>query len=205
MMLKEKLLEQLKDGSVPQNIIKAFANVKRENFIPEEFALNAYDDIPIPLDGAESSISQPTTIALMLQLLDVQENSKVLEIGSGCGYVLALLSELAQKGEIFGIEIKTNIAAISKKNLADKEKVHIFNLDGSTGLPDQAPFDKIIISASAPDIGTVYQILDQLNDPGILVAPVKDSLIQIKKKDKKIEKVEFPGFAFVPLIKKDFP
>jgi protein-L-isoaspartate(D-aspartate) O-methyltransferase len=206
-MQKELLLAQFRRSGIPEPVIKAFAQVRREDFVPDEFALHAYDDVPIPLPEAESSLSQPSTAALMLQLLDVRPKQRILEIGSGSGFVLALLAELAIEGEIFGVEINTRLAALSKKRLLHLPQVHVFNLDGSLGLPqqaEQAPFDRILISASAPDLGTIYQILDQLKDPGILVAPVKDSLFQIKKTNRKIEKIEFPGFRFVKLVKKEF-
>lgn len=206
-MQKDILLEKLKAGGFSEEIIKAFAEVDREEFVPDEFKIHAYDNIPIPLGETEASISPPTTIATMLQLLDVKKTDSVLEIGSGSGYVLALLAKIAPLGNIYGVEINTKLATDSRKRLTEHENVHIFNLDGSKGFPQQASqsqFDKIILSASAPDIGTVYQMLDQLKEDGILVAPVKDSIVQIKKTDRKIEKHEFPGFAFVKLIKKEF-
>ncbi|MDP3882184.1 MAG: protein-L-isoaspartate O-methyltransferase [Nanoarchaeota archaeon] len=198
---KEKLLQSLRANKFSDNIIEAFSAVPREKFVPEEFAVNSYDDLALPLNEVGSTLSQPSVIAIMLQLLEVKEEDKILEIGSGCGYVLSLLSHLAKKGEIYGVEINTRLAADSIKTLEGDKKIKVFNTDGSLGLPSHAPYDRILISASAQDLTTVYQILDQLKDPGIMVAPVKDSLFQIKKINKKLEKHEFPGFLFVPLVK----
>jgi protein-L-isoaspartate(D-aspartate) O-methyltransferase len=200
-MNKLSLLEKLRQSNVPDSIISAFGRVNREEFIPEEFLNNAYDDVPIPLAEPESSISQPSTIALMLQLLEISPTNKILEIGSGSGYVLSILSELSFFGKIYGLEINPNLAISSIKKLSNKKNIIILNRDGYQGLPSQAPFDKILISASAQDMSVIYNLLDQLKDPGILVAPIKDSLWQIIKKDKKIEKHEFPGFRFVKLVK----
>jgi protein-L-isoaspartate(D-aspartate) O-methyltransferase len=199
-MNKNSLLEHLNKSKVPQNIINAFEKVNREDFIPEEFLLSAYDDIPIPLPEPGSTLAQPSTIALMLQLLDVKPWSKVLEIGSGSGYVLKLLSNLTNQ-KIYGAEINTKMASDSIKHLKDEKRITIFNVDGSNGLPSQAPFDRILISASAPDLATIYGMIDQLNESGILVAPVQDSLVQMIKNGKNIEKHEFPGFRFVKLVK----
>jgi protein-L-isoaspartate(D-aspartate) O-methyltransferase len=200
-MTKESLLIELRKKGVSVEILQAFAVVKREDFVPEEFILHAYDDVPIPLSERESSLSQPSTIAFMLQLLDPSSESKVIEIGSGSGYVLALLAELCPKATVYGVEINTKLAINSTKKLSQNPRITIFNTDGSNGLLPQAPFNRILMSAASPDLGTVYSLIDQLSDPGILVAPVKDSLVQIIKKDKKIEKHEFPGFSFVKLIK----
>ncbi len=200
---KEKLLESLRRQRFSPKIIEAFAKIEREKFVPEEFIENAYDDVTIPLPGDGSTISQPSTIATMLQLLEINQNSKILEIGAGSGYVLALMSQIAPEGEIYGVEIKTSLAARSQRMLSDNPKIKIFNADGSLGLSQCAPYDRILISASAPNLETVYQILDQLKDEGILVAPVQESLFQIKKAGNQIQKHEFKGYLFVPLIKKE--
>lgn len=139
----------------------------------------------------------------MLSLLDLQPNHKVLEIGSGSGYTLALLSEIVGQGEVYGLEIIKKLAVLSKKRLLQRKRTHIINKEGSVGLAQQAPFDRIIVSAASPDIATIYNLLDQLNEDGIIVAPVKESIFQIKKSKGQLEKKEFPGFLFVPLVKKE--
>ena len=134
MVPKEELLSKLRELGFSEKIVGAFAFVKRENFLPEQYLGYAYDDIAIPLEEGSSSISQPSTIALMLKLLDIQNSDSVLEIGSGSGYVLALLSALTPNGKIYGVEIKTEFTAV-KKRLADRENVKIFSVDGSRDFP----------------------------------------------------------------------
>ena len=199
-MDKQQLLESLKSEGFPNEIVTAFAKVKREDFIPEQYQYLAYEDMALPLENG-ATISQPYTIAFMLNLLELQpnKNQKILEIGSGSGYVLALISEIIKKGKIYGIEIISSLANKSKKLLKRDKKITILNKDGSNGLPEKAPFDRILISASANEIPShLYQ---QLKNNGILVAPVRDSIFQIRKKNKKIEIKEFPGFVFVPLVR----
>lgn len=198
-MNKDELLESLKKKGYSERIISAFQAVKREDFVPQHLVGYAYEDLALPvMDG--STLSQPSTIAFMLDLLEPKENSKVLEIGSGSGYVLALLSEIIKKGKIYGIEIIKELGIKSKEYLKDKKNVEVIIRDGSEGLPEFAPFDRIIISASCPEVPR--HLLLQLADDGILVAAVRQSIFQIRKKDGKSTEKEFPGFAFVPLIRK---
>ena len=199
-MDKQQLLESLKSEGFPNEIVTAFAKVKREDFIPEQYQYLAYEDMALPLENG-ATISQPYTIAFMLNLLELQpnKNQKILEIGSGSGYVLALISAIIKKGKIYGIEIIPSLANKSKKLLKKDKKIKILNKDGSNGLPDKAPFDRILISASANEIPT--NLYPQLKNNGILVAPVRDSIFQIRKKNKKIEIKEFPGLVFVPLVR----
>ena len=104
-MNKTQLLNSLKQKGFSQQILNAFESVKREDFIPQELKSNAYEDIPLPI-GKGQTISQPYTIAIMLSLLDLKKSQKVLEIGSGCGYVLALISKIVgDNGEV--LELKS--------------------------------------------------------------------------------------------------
>lgn len=201
-MNKEELIAHLKKKGFHDSIIDAFGKVKREDFLPEHLVLYAYEDISLPIDEGHT-ISQPSTIAFMLELLNLKENQKILEIGSGSGYVLAILSEISLGAEVYGIEIKTKVASQSKLRLEKYSDTHVIIKDGAQGLEQKAPFDRILISAASPDIATIYNLLDQLKEDGILVAPVKDSIFQIRKVNNQIEKIEFPGFSFVPLVKKE--
>ncbi len=198
-MDKQQLLENLKSWAFPNEIVTAFNKVKRENFIPEQYQNLAYEDIALPLENG-ATISQPYTIAFMLNLLELQpnKNQKILEIGSGSGYVLALISTIIKKGKIYGIEIISSLADKSKKLLKEDKKITILNKNGSNGLPEKAPFDRILISASANEIPT--KLYPQLKNDGILVTPVNNSIFKIRKKNEKIEIKEFPGFVFVPLV-----
>jgi protein-L-isoaspartate(D-aspartate) O-methyltransferase len=198
MMKKQDLLDSLGKKGFPNEIVKSFDNVRREDFIPEGLEHYAYEDLALPL-GDGSTISQPYTIAFMLSLLELKQGQKILEIGSGSGYVLALISEAIKDGKVYGIEINKTLAIKSKKQLENYPTIQIFNRSGFSGLPDLAPFDRILISASCPDMRVPYNLLEQLKDDGILVAPIKTSIFKIKKTPEKTIKEEHPGFTFVPL------
>lgn len=197
-MEKEILIENLKKQGYSDAIILAFDKVKREEFVPQFLIGYSYDDIALPIEEG-STISQPSTIAFILNLLDLHQNQKIMEIGSGSGYVLALISEIIKNGKVCGLEINQKLAIKSKSILSKNSNIDIITKSGEQGLPDLAPFDRILISASAPDMRIPYNLLDQLADPGIMVVPVKQSIFQIKKENGKITKKEFPGFLFVPI------
>lgn len=198
-MGKTELINSLKKHGFPENVIGAFANVQREDFVLEKFRSMAYEDIALPL-GSEQTISQPYTIAFMLGLLKLKDRQKILEIGSGSGYVLALIFEISKDSEIYGVERIRELAEKSERILKRKgySDITIFHGDGSKGLKEKAPFDRILVSASAKEIPK--QLVEQLVEGGVLVAPVKDSIFQIKKKEDGEDVNEFPGFVFVPLI-----
>ncbi len=221
-MDKSLLIDSLRRQNCEESIISAFQKVRREDFLPEHLKPYAYEDIALPLEDG-STTSQPSTIAFMLSLLDLNQNQKVLEIGSGSGYVLALISEIKKSfhedlglldaqdaksskrhldiikdGKIYGLEINKNLAVKSANILKKDSNVIIFNRSGSIGLPDFAPFDRILVSASFRDMRIPYQIAEQLKESGVLVAPVKSSIFKIKKTRGKLEEKEYYGFAFVP-------
>lgn len=197
-MYKETLIKALKSHKFPDKIINAFKKVKREDFIPLSIRQYAYDDNALPLEKG-ATISQPYTIAFMLSLLELRDSQKILEIGSGSGYVLALINEISKKSKMYGIEIISSLAEKSKQIFKNNKNIIILNTNGSLGLPQKAPFDRILISAASEKIPE--HLFNQLKDPGILVAPVQNSIWKIKKQNKKTTKKEFPGFVFVPLIK----
>jgi protein-L-isoaspartate(D-aspartate) O-methyltransferase len=202
-MNKTQLLQSLRSQGFSKEIIKAFSKVRRENFLPKNLKQNAYEDTALPI-GQGQTISQPYTIAVMLSLLELKKRQKVLEIGSGCGYVLALLSVLVgKKGEVYGIERIKELADSSRKNLMDYRNVSVHNKSGVNGLPEKKPFDRIIISAGCSKVPE--KLAFQLKERGILVAPVgashEKSIMQFKKiKNELVLKKEIHSFAFVPLI-----
>lgn len=203
-MTKEALLESMKERGIPQNVIDAFSKIEREDFIPADMERMAYDDIPLPIGKAQTT-SQPYTIALMLSLLDLKPGQKVLEIGSGSGFVLALISELVEKdGRVFGVELVKDIAKKSRKNLSGIRNVKVYNRNGAQGLPEFAPFDRILISAALRDVPE--KIMSQLKVKGILVAPKgsrfeQEIFVMERKSQKEFEmKKRLPGFVFVPFI-----
>ncbi|MBR9702138.1 protein-L-isoaspartate O-methyltransferase [Candidatus Pacearchaeota archaeon] len=201
-MNKSLLLKSLRGRGFPKQVINAFSRVKREDFVLQSLRDRAYEDIALPI-GHGQTISQPYTIGMMLDLLSLKKGQKVLEIGSGCGYVLALLSEIVgKKGEVFGVEIVESLADKSKINLQDYD-VKVYNQNGAEGLGEHAPYDRILISAgceSVPD-----KVLEQLKEDGILVAPVGsrfEQTLTVMKRVKDNFKVieEVPGFVFVRFV-----
>ena len=197
-MNKQELLESLKKKNFPNWIIDAFNKIKRENFVPENLKAYSYEDMALPIEDG-STISQPSTIAFMLDLLHPKQGQKILEIGSGSGYALALLSNIIKEGKIYGIEIIERLAVKSKKLLEKDSNIEIISRSGADGLPEFAPYDRILISASCPELPRHLYI--QLKDGGIMVAAVKQSIFQVKKENGVVTEKEFPGFVFVPLVK----
>lgn len=196
-MNKKELIRHLKEQDFSENILNAFSKIKREDFISKEFKESAYEDIPLPILGGQT-ISQPYTIAFMLTLLELYDNQTVLEVGSGSGYVLALINELSKNAKIYGIERIKELAENSKKVLKNKKNIKIFNADGIKGLKEKAPFDRILVSASSKEIP--QKLLSQLKYNGVLVCVVGESIIVVKKTYKENKVMEYPGFIFVPLV-----
>ena len=203
-MNKEELIQNLREKGFPQKILDAFSKVPREKFIPYQLRGKAYDDTALPI-GQGQTISQPYTIAVMLSELGLKTGDKVLEIGSGYGYVLALISELVGKGgRVIGMEIISELAEKSKENLEDYKNVKVFHKSGSAGFPEKAPFDGILISAACRDIPE--KLMGQLKNGGILVAPkgsrFEQDIIAIKRRAKNEFEIikRIPGFVFVPFV-----
>lgn len=203
MSQKQFLLKNLKKHGFSKSILEAFSKVKRENFIPKNLKKLAYEDTALPI-GKKQTISQPYTIAMMFSLLDLKKGQKILEIGSGCGYTLALISKITgSKGKIFGIERIKDLSEKSKMNLENYKNIKIYNKNGFKGLEEKAPFDRILISAGYQEIPK--SLIKQLKDKGIIVAPLgtryEQSLIAYERIKGKLKiKKEIPGFIFVPLI-----
>ena len=138
MSQKQILLESLKGKGFSKEIIDAFSKVKREDFIPKDMKKLAYEDTSLPI-GQGQTISQPYTIAMMFSLLELKKGQKVLEVGSGCGYALSLLSEIVgNEGKIFGMEIIKELFEKSKKNLKEYKNVRVYNQNGIYGLREES-------------------------------------------------------------------
>jgi protein-L-isoaspartate(D-aspartate) O-methyltransferase len=201
-MDKGQLIALLKHEGYHERIINAFDKVNREDFLPENFKKLAYENIALPI-SSEQTMSQPSTIALSLSLLKVKENQKVLEIGSGCGYVLALLSEIVgEKGQVYGVEIVKSLADNSVQILKNYPNVKVYNRNGKIK-SEESPFSRILISAAVPEIPK--EIYEQLEENGVLVAPIGSRFMQTltsirKTKDKMIVEKEIPGFVFVHFV-----
>ena len=186
-----------------ESIINAFLNIDRKNFVPKEHLFEAYGDYPLPI-GEGQTISQPWTVAFMLELLQPQENQKILDVGFGSGWTTALLAYIVKEnGRVYGIEINPKVFEFGKNNIAkynflEKGIVNLKLGDGSKGWKEYSPFDRILVSAAAKEIP--QKLVDQLADNGILVIPDQNGIWQIIKRGDGVEKNYFPGFVFVPLI-----
>ncbi len=186
---------------VDQKVLDAMLKVERHRFVPKQYQHLAYIDEPLPI-GAGQTISQPYIVALMTQLLELNENDKVLEIGTGSGYQAAILAELCK--EVYTIEIIPELAQNAEKLLKELGYKNIFVKigDGYYGWPEHAPFDKIIVTCAPKEIP--QKLIEQLKDGGKMVLPVGDvfqELIVVEKYKGKITKRSIIPVRFVPMIK----
>ena len=196
-MNKKELLRHLRNSGIPSKIVDAFVKVDRRKFVSNEFRKQAYLNEPFYI-GYGQTTSQPYTIAFMLTLLEIDDGQKILEIGSGRGYVLELLANLNPNGEIIGIERIKELADESKELLKELKNVEVIHGDGTKGILSEAPFDRILASASFENIP--QQLVEQLRTKGVLVSPVRDSIVVVKR-DSGINKIsDYPGFVFVPIV-----
>lgn len=190
------LLNNLKEQGYNKEIVNAFKKVKRENYLNEDLKTCAYQDHALPI-GYEQTVSQPSTIAFMLNLLNLHNKHKVLEVGCGSGYLLNLLAEMDYNLDIHGTELIKELADSSSEKLKDYNNIKVHHTPNSLGLENEAPFDRIIVSAAAKKIPK--ELFKQLKKNGIMVIPINNSIYKIIKKDNKKQLTEYPGFNFVPL------
>jgi protein-L-isoaspartate(D-aspartate) O-methyltransferase len=187
-----------------KNVLMAMANVPRHLFLSKDFEDRAYDDVALPIDE-DQTISQPYTVAFQTQTLEIKPGDKVLEIGTGSGYQAAVLADMG--ADVYSVERIEKLHKQAKVILSQLYKnVKLFLSDGTMGLPDKAPFDKIIVTAAAPKIPET--LLAQLKPGGMAIIPIGDlklqKMILIKKSvENIITQKELGDFRFVPLIGKD--
>ena len=181
-------------------IIQVFRKVKREEFVLSEHKDYAYADEPLPI-FKNQTISQPSTVAIMTEALQPKEGHTILEIGSGSGYQAAILSEIVgSKGRIVTIERHHELAEFAKKNLKERKNIIVVEGDGTLGYEKYAPYDRIIVTAEAPNMPK--PLLDQLKERGRLVIPIGNEMFLVEKKKNKISKKPLGYFVFVPLVGK---
>jgi len=204
----EKLIEHIKSVGYlkSKEVEEALRKNPRHLFVPEKMRYLAYRDTPMSI-GHNQTISQPSTVVVMTEALNVKKGQKVLEIGTGSGWQAALLSYLVgEKGFVYSIEFIKELAEFAKSNIKKVgiKNIKIFIKDGSLGLKEKAPVDRIIVTAASPDVPHPY--LDQLKLNGILVIPVGSLYLQkmyvIKKLKKGFEREYIGNFMFVPLVGK---
>ncbi len=204
-------------GSVIDNLVKkgvlktpaimeAFRKIRRVDFLPPESAMLADLDEALPI-GFGQTISQPYTVAFMMELLAPKKGHRVLDIGSGSGWASALLGEIVGKsGRVFAVEripelCQSGRANADKYGFVKEGRLVFFCRDATQGLKEHAPYDRIIAAASGKKIPSAWR--EQLKTGGRLVAPVENSILLLTKIDEEnFEAREYPGFVFVPLISK---
>ncbi len=190
-------------GIRDERVLEAMAKVPRHEFVPDDLKMAAYEDRALPI-GYGQTISQPYMVAIMLEMLDVHPEHKVLEVGAGSGYQAALLAELANKGEVYAIEVVEPLARRARQTLArlGYENVVIIHGDGTLGYPEAAPFDRIIVAAACPEIPP--PLIEQLAEGGRIVAPVGrrgvQKLVLGIKREGQLETTSTIGCVFVPLV-----
>jgi protein-L-isoaspartate(D-aspartate) O-methyltransferase len=198
---KKGLLEAMR-GRISDQVIQAMYEVPREFFVPEHLADYAYDDTPLPI-GYGQTISAPHMVAIMCDILDLQNGLNVLEIGGGSGYHAAVMARIiGPEGKVFSVERIPELVDLANKNLmmAGISNVTMVQGDGSLGLPDHAPYDRISVAATAPSIPEPLKA--QLKKGGRLVIPVgsgyQELLLVTRKNGYVVE--EKMAVVFVPLL-----
>ena len=202
--MRKSLVEELKNKGISDgNVLNAINTVPRHVFLDSSFLDFAYQDKAFPI-GSGQTISQPFTVAFQSSLLEIKKNMKVLEIGTGSGYQACVLAEMGAK--VFSIERQRKLYTKTKAFLAEfPYRIKMFLGDGNKGLPTYGPFDRIIITAAAPEIPQA--LIDQLKVGGMMVIPLSENescqtmLRLTKQKDGSMKREEYGDFRFVPMLK----
>ena len=211
----EKLIQNLIKERILHSprVIEAMRKVPREKFLPENMRTYSAVDTPLPI-GFGQTASAPHMVSIMNEALQLEIGNKVLEVGAGSGWHAATIAELiapqtaprSEWGHVYTLEIVQNLAEFARKNIMNEgygDRVTIIHSDGSIGFPEKAPYDRILVTAGAPDVPK--PLVDQLKTTGIMLIPVGSlslfqSLFKITKTaDGKIKEENLGGVAFVPL------
>ena len=190
-------------GVTDDRVLEVMRTLDRREFVSDSFAAMAHEDIPLPIERGQT-ISQPTIVGMMTQALELDGEHRVLEIGTGSGYQTLVLSHLAKY--VYSLERHRRLAVAARRVVIDKHRrmnVTIATCDGTKGLPDAAPFDRIIVTAASEDVPPL--LLDQLKTGGIMILPVGRSeldqrLIKIDKSPSDLIYSDLGGVRFVPIL-----
>ena len=203
--MRRQLVKVVREkGIEDERVLAAIGKIPRHFFFENAFLEHAYEDKAFPI-GAGQTISQPYTVAFQSELLQVQPGDKVFEIGTGSGYQAIVLLELG--ADVYTIEYQKELYERTRRFLPSMGyKPNFFFGDGSKGLPQHAPYDKIIVTAGAPSVPDA--LIDQLRVGGVLVIPVGDAKTQrmlriTKTAENKVRTESFDNFKFVPLLGAD--
>ncbi|MDP3727506.1 MAG: endolytic transglycosylase MltG [bacterium] len=214
----DELIRELKSAGVLGSpyVEAAFRAIDRKDFVPPEHLDEAYGNYPLPI-GAGQTISQPYTVAFMLDLLDPRPGEKILDVGAGSGWQTTLLAHVVSggaegrntkdKGKVYAVERIPELCDIARANVSKYDfiksgTVELHCEDATNGLPDAAPFDKIVAAAAGGELPAAWR--EQLKIGGTIVAPIGSSIWRYTKRGPdQWDREEFPGFAFVPLITKE--
>lgn len=202
MQSNEELVEYLVERGVISDVAlrDAFLAVDRAVFVPNDLHEDAYSNQSLPI-GEAQTISQPLTVALMLEELAVKQGMRVLDVGCGSGYSTALLTQLVgSSGEVFAVERVESLVKFCRDNLQEAGVDASVHLAGEAlGLPQKLPFDRVLVSAEADAVPE--SLVSQLVDGGLLVLPFNGSLVTVKREGSSFRVVNrMDGFRFVPLI-----
>ena len=209
MPAKENLIQEIIDSGYlkSSHIIDAFFAIDRKDFVVSEYQDETYSNIPLPI-GFGQTISQPLTVAFILELLQPKSGEKILDIGAGSGWTSALLAyfvgQKSKKGKVIAIERIAELKEFGEKNVTkynfiEKGVVEFICADGSKGYEKRSPFDKILCSATVSEVPKDW--LKQLKTGGRIVTPLDGEVqLWIKKGENEFDIKRFQGFTFVPLI-----
>ena len=204
---RDRLLASLRRRGylVNPRVEEAMRRVPREEFLPEDLRDDAYVDSPLPI-GDGQTISAPHMVVIMVEQLDLKQGQKVLEIGAGSGYHAAVCAEMvAPDGHIYTMERIASLASFCESNIKKtgyEDLVTVIFGDGTKGLPEHAPYDRIFVAAAAPDVPS--PLVEQLAEGGKMLVPVGgkfyQDLIRVERNGKKLLRENLGGCVFVPLI-----
>lgn len=199
---RRRMVDILRGQGVSESVLEAMMHVKRHLFVPSHLSDQAYADYPLPI-GEGQTISAPHMVAMMCDYLALKKGEKVLEIGAGSGYHAAVIAELiGEKGQVYSVERIKWLVKYSRENLkrAGYTQVTVTSGDGTLGLPEHAPYDKISVTCAAPDVPP--PLLEQLKVDGKMIIPIGRYMQELYLVNKRngIERERKCDVLFVPLV-----